>query len=250
MRTEAKILAALLLLTMLTGCSKGDDDDMTIGNLIVTPADKNSQEPIPSIECAFRGVWAVDNVPADTIDVDVCIGNKKYGNEHQNYVVFYGFPYLAMTKKIIPNVNVAKITTSMRIGGPLPEDENMLLQTIIEHGENYNCMEKKLTQDFRCIGVTSSVVYLELMPGRDYAVLYMPWVVTTKEGDMFPITVSVVPSKSTVIFDTKWSSFSCLLTVSQVEYKMKGELVKQKLETEMKLKYTSIKTIERASLGN
>lgn len=251
MRTQGLFIAAIMLL-VLTGCSKETEEwESAIGE---DPKDysmpSSNSVSAPEMECDFRGVWTMDDVKADTIDVSVRTGVKIPGYGVVNRVAFFGFPYQAMTKKILPEVNIAKITTGWMDGGPLPADEAMLVDAIVAHGDGYNCMENYVSEEYRCIGLSENAIYLELKPGRDYAVQYLPWVVTTAQGDMFPMVATVVPDKSTATLNTNGQTFSSTLTVSHVEYKVNSETVIKELEPEMKLKYTSIERVERASLGN
>ena len=258
MRTQGLFMSVLLLLMVAASCSKEKDE--VSDNYTMTPpkeantsqSDESSKYSVnaPSMECNFRGVWTVDDVSADTVDVNVRTGVNIIDYGVINTVAFYGFPYREMTKKILPDVNIAKITTSMIVGGPLPADEAMLLEAIIAHGDNYNCMQNCESEEYRCIGLSENAIYLELKPGQDYAVQYLPWVVTTVQGDMFPMVAAIVPDKSTATLDTKGETFSSTLTVSQVEYKAGGETVIKKLNPEIKLKYTSIEKIALATLGN
>lgn len=257
MRTQG-LFMAVLLLTMAASCSKEKEEDrdyaIEYSDVNMPPSNSyksstNSVTP-PSMECNFRGVWTVDDVSADTVDVNVRTGVNIIDYGVINTVAFYGFPYRAMTKKILPEVNIAKITTSMIVGGPLPADEAMLLDAIIAHGDNYNCIGNYVSEEYRCIGLSENAIYLELKPGQDYAVQFLPWVVTTAQGDTFPMVATIVPDKSTATLDTKGETFSSTLTVSQVEYKVSGETVIKKLNPEIKLKYTSIEKIALATLGN
>ena len=257
MRTQGLFMSALLFLTLAASCSKEKEEDWESGighpiEAYMPQSDESSKYSVnaPLMECNFRGVWTVDDVSADTVDVNVRTGVNIIDYGVINWVAFYGFPYREMTKKILPGVNIAKITTSMIVGRPLPADEAMLLDAIIAHGDGYNCMENYVSEEYRCIGLSENAIYLELKPGQDYAVQYLPWVVTTVQGDMFPMVATIVPDKSTATLDTKGETFSSTLTVSQVEYKVSGETMVKKLNPEIKLKYTSIEKIALATLGN
>ena len=67
---------------------------------------------------------------------------------------------------------------------------------------------------------------------------------------MYPVTAYIIPSKSTAYLDTNGETFSCLLVVSQIETKVDGEMKLKKFDPELKVRYTSIKRIERATVGN
>ena len=144
-----KLIWGLLMITLaVTSCSKGNDD-VTESGLRYDMSKPNYEKPttaIPSLDYSFRGVWTVDNSAVDTVDVRVITGENvpKYGADgrtplgftYMNFVAYYGFPLMEIMKKIAPDVNVAKITYDMRVGGLLPADEALLLQTIVAHGDN------------------------------------------------------------------------------------------------------------------
>lgn len=241
--------ALLLMMTLALGCSKVTENDReTASQQMSDPASQQdaANVAVPTMLCHFRGVWSVNDVPADTVDVTVSVGDRSYNPKGSHYVCFYGFPFREMTKRIAPDTKVEKITTDMLVGVPLPPDQALQLQTIIDHGDNYNCIEKCIAQDMRCIGASQSAIYLELMPGMNYAVRYLPWVVTDDKGELQAITAVVVPTLSQATLSANGDSFSCVLTIKEAEI---GKAV-MTMQPEMKLTFTSIKRVERASLGN
>lgn len=240
-------MAAMMLIGLMAGlvsCSKEKEDaimyDDKTENQIFNEAD------FPSLIGSFRGVWSVDNVSADTVDVDVSITN--YGRTC--YVSFLGFPFKAIAERVLPETKVVKVTHDMIIGAPLPSDEAMYLQNLIDHGDNYNCIQTVMAVDYRMVGISHNTAYLELSPGRDFSYRYLPFVVTSDKGEMYPVTAYIIPSKSTAYLDTNGETFSCLLVVSQIETKVDGEMKLKKFDPELKVRYTSIKRIERATVGN
>lgn len=245
---RAKLLAPLLMLLLITACSTGGVEDSEAAIRYPTMDNNNVRTDIPSLDCNFRGVWTVDGVTTDTVDANVLTNRKQYGGK--NYVAFLGFPFETIAKKAISGIEIAKITNTTSDGGPLPEDEALFLQAIIDHGDGYNCMETYVSKEFRLIGFSESTIYLELMPGPDYSVLYLPFVVTTTQGEMFSVTAAIAPTMSTATIDSKGETFSCVLTVPKVEVKRGEELVVNKMEPELKMKYTSIKRVEYATVGN
>lgn len=84
--------------------------------------------------------------------------------------------------------------------------------------------------------------------------LYLPFVVTTDEGQLIPVTAVIQPSMSKSVLNVDGSLFTCTLTVTKVEYTEISEydevVWEAKLEPEIRLKYTSIKQIDRSSSGN
>ena len=258
-----KLIWGLLMITLaVTSCSKGNDD-VTESGLRYDMSKPNYEKPtttIPSLDYSFRGVWTVDNSAVDTVDVRVITGEivPKYGwtppgFTYMNFVAYYGFPLMEIMKKIAPDVNVAKITYDMRVGGLLPADEALLLQTIVAHGDN-NCIQTYVAEEYLCEGISESSLYLVLKPANDNLLLYLPFVVTTDQGKLISVTATVHPNYSKAVLKTDGTTFTSTLTLTHIEYKEVSELdevtKEMKLEPEMKLKYISIKRIEYPLSGN
>lgn len=160
---------------------------------------------------------------------------------------------MEIMKKIAPDVNVAKITYDMRVGGLLPADEALLLQTIVAHGDN-NCIQTYVAEEYLCEGISDSSLYLVLKPANDNLLLYLPFVVTTDQGKLISVTATVHPNYSKAVLKTDGTTFTSTLTLTHIEYKEVSELdevtKEMRLEPEMKLKYISIKRIEYPLSGN
>ena len=249
-------LVLLVLTALVMGCGKeeGGEGESQYGEKnnglfpkdtsLLHRIDFDNLPTIPQLNCSFRGVWSVDDVSTDTLDVQV---STSYS---ENYVAFYGFPYKTMIKEVAPQVKVTKITNDMITGATLHDEDSLYFQTLKKCGNNQDCLAAFFGYDYRCIGVSASGIYLELPPGQNHTVRYLPFVVTTDQGNYFPVIASVVPDKSTAVLDIKGESFSCVLTISQIESQENGEKVIKKYSPGLRLKYTSIKRIEHASFGN
>lgn len=262
-----KLIWGLLVITLaVTSCSKGNDDVTESGLRYDMPKPNydNPTTTIPSLDYSFRGVWTVDNSATDTVDVRVITGENvpKYGADgktpigfiYKNYIAYNGFPYMAIMKKIAPDVKVAKITYDMRVGGLLPADEALLLKTIVAHGDNYSCIETYVAKEYLCEGISESSLYLVLKPAEDQLLLYLPFVVTTDQGKLISVTATVHPNYSKAVLKTDGTTFTSTLTLTHIEYKEVSEFdevtKEMKLEPEMTLKYTSIKRIDSPLSGN
>ena len=262
-----KLIWGLLVITLaVTSCSKGNDDVTESGLRYDMPKPNydNPTTTIPSLDYSFRGVWTVDNSATDTVDVRVITGENvpKYGADgktpigfiYKNYIAYNGFPYMAIMKKIAPDVKVAKITHDMRVGGLLPADEALLLKTIVAHGDNYSCIETYVAKEYLCEGISESSLYLVLKPAEDQLLLYLPFVVTTDQGKLISVTATVHPNYSKAVLKTDGTTFTSTLTLTHIEYKEVSEFdevtKEMKLEPEMTLKYTSIKRIDSPLSGN
>lgn len=256
---------AVVALTAMSSCSKGDSDDIyELAYNMPKPSYDNPSTTIPSLDYSFHGVWTVDNSAADTVNVRVITGEKipksgangntPIGFIYKNYIAYDGFPYMAIMKKIAPDVKVAKITYDMRVGGLMPADEALLLKTIVAHGDNYSCIETYLAKEYLCEGISESSLYLVLKPAEDQLLLYLPFVVTTDQGMLISVTATVHPNYSKAVLKTDGTTFTSTLTLTHIEYKEVSELdevtKEMKLEPEMTLKYTSIKRIDSPLSGN
>lgn len=230
-------LLVLVLAVVITACSKDEDNPDAVS---INPEGTT----LISLDHSYRGLWMVDDVKADTSDIRVISTDNKFS------VTFEGLPYKAIASRIFPDVNVAKITNSMIVGGPLSPDEAMLLQTIIDHGDVYNCMETFVANDYRFVGMSQTAIYLELMSGRDVSVLYLPFVVTTDQGEVFSVTATLVPSKSTVLVSSYEPILTSLLTVSQIEIVRNGEKQIKTLSPEMQLKFVGHQITKYTTVGN
>lgn len=248
------VLLALTALVMGCGKEEGGEGESQYGEKnnglfpkdtsLLHRIDFDNLPTIPQLNCSFRGVWSVDDVSTDTLDVQV---STSYS---ENYVAFYGFPYKTMIKEVAPQVKVTKITNDIPTGATLHDEDSLYFQTYKKCGNNQDCLEAFFGYDYRCIGVSANGIYLELPPGQNHTIRYLFFVVTTDQGNYFPIIASVVPSQTTAILDTKGETFSCVLTISQIESQENGEKVIKKYSPGLRLKYTSIKRIEHASFGN
>lgn len=256
---------AVVALTAMSSCSKGDSDDIyELAYNMPKPSYDNPSTTIPSLDYSFHGVWTVDNSAADTVNARVITGEKipkswadgktPIGFIYKNYIAYDGFPYMAIMKKIAPDVKVAKITQDMRVGGFLPADEALLLKTIVAHGDNYSCIETYVAKEYLCEGISESSLYLVLKPAEDQLLLYLPFVVTTDQGKLISVTATVHPNYSKAVLKTDGTTFTSTLTLTHIEYKEVSELdevtKEMKLEPEMTLKYTSIKRIDSPLSGN
>lgn len=238
-----KMLESALLLVLaagITACSSNDE----FGNKGMMGNVSNS------MECCFRGVWTVDDVKADTTVIKVITGYPS--KRTWNTVEYWGFPYKAIASIIVPDVNIAEIT-SFSDAGPMSPDKIQLFQMILNgHGGNINSiMTEYFSSIYSCVGMSEGNIYLELMlPETGVYGLYLPFIVTTNQGELFAVVATVDHSKSKAILNVFGDNFTNILTVSQIEIIKVGKIEKRTLSPEMKLKFTSIQRIEPATVGN
>lgn len=241
-RRMIKMLESALLLVLaagVTACNNADNGDLTSADFGEVIQD-----------CCFRGVWTVDDLKADTAEIKVITNYPSRRN--WNTVTYWGFPYKAIASIIAPEVNIAEIT-SFSDAGPISPDQTQLFQMVLDgHGGNINSiMTENVTYNYRCVGISEGNLYLELMlPETGVYGLYLPFIVTTTQGELFAVIATIDHSKSTAILNIFGNSFTNILTVSQIEIFEVGKIQKMTLSPEMKLKFTSIQRTDRATVGN
>ena len=245
-KKHLKWMASLLIVMLAGACSTGEDEEMLVEQPINIPDTGNASTSVPKLMYRFRGIWTVDEVSADTTRVRVATAQP------WSSVEFYGFPIKEMMKRMLPKVKVAKITDyEMDELGWLPDDEVLYSNMLSKYEDALTqCLQSGVGQTIRCVGMSEKSRYLEFTQTE----LYLPFVVTTDEGQLIPVTAVIQPSMSKSVLNVDGSLFTCTLTVTKVEYTEISEydevVWEAKLEPEMRLKYTSIKQIDHPSSGN
>ena len=245
-KKHLKWMASLLIVMLAGACSTGEDEEMLVEQPINIPDTDNASTSVPKLMYRFRGIWTVDEVSADTTRVRVATAQP------WSSVEFYGFPIKEMMKRMLPKVKVAKITDyEMDELGWLPDDEVLYSNMLSKYEDALTqCLQSGVGQTIRCVGMSEKSLYLEFTQTE----LYLPFVVTTDEGQLIPVTAVIQPSMSKSVLNVDGSLFTCTLMVTKVEYTEISEydevVWEAKLEPEIRLKYTSIKQIDRSSSGN
>ena len=245
-KKHLKWMASLLIVMLAGACSTGEDEEMLVEQSMNIPDTDNASTSVPKLMYRFRGIWTVDEVSADTTRVRVATAQP------WSSVEFYGFPIKEMMKRMLPKVKVAKITDyEMDELGWLPDDEVLYSNMLSKYEDALTqCLQSGVGQTIRCVGMSEKSLYLEFTQTE----LYLPFVVTTDEGQLIPVTAVIQPSMSKSVLNVDGSLFTCTLTVTKVEYTEISEydevVWEAKLEPEIRLKYTSIKQIDRSSSGN
>ena len=250
-KKHLKWMASLLIVMLAGACSTGEDEEMLVEQSINIPDTDNASTSVPKLMYRFRGIWTVDEVSADTTDVSVATAQPRIAYPLGSFVAFYGFPIKAMMKRMLPKVKVAKITYDISYGRILPDDEALYSKMLDKYEKAHKeCLRIVHGQAIRCVGMSEKSLYLEFTQTE----LYLPFVVTTDEGQLIPVTAVIQPSMSKSVLNVDGSLFTCMLTVTQVEYTEISEydevVWEAKLEPEIRLKYTSIKQIDHPSSGN
>jgi hypothetical protein len=245
-KKHLKWMASLLIVMLAGACSTGEDEEMLMEQSINIPDTDKASTSVPKLMYRFRGIWTVDEVSADTTTVRVATAQPR------NSVEFHGFPIKEMMKRMLPKVKVAKITDyEMDELGWLPDDEVLYSNMLSKYEDALTqCLQSGVGQTIRCVGMSEKSLYLEFTQTE----LYLPFVVTTDEGQLIPVTAVIQPSLSKSVLNVDGSLFTCTLTVTKVKYTEISEsdevVWEAKLEPEMRLKYTSIKRIDYPSSGN
>lgn len=238
---KCRVLVGIaLLLALLSACSKGDEALMN-GNY----ADAMNTG-IPSQECFFRGVWSVNDVSADTIDAYVQTKRTGYGAD--SYVAFVGFPLLAITRQLVPDVQVATITDELDFGVALTGDKASYAATLQEL-DFIACMQNHKGIGLRSLGISGSNNFMDADPQASEP-RYLPFVVTDTGGAACVIILHIKPGSHSAILDNDGKSFLYGFTAHQAEFRANGKTTVRTLGPEMKIKYTSIRPIQRAEFGN
>lgn len=210
----------IVLATVVSACSKEEDDYEA--SVDVSPVVNN----VPSMNCSFLGVWTVNDIVADTVRVDVCLGQNE-DIESGNNIGFYGFPYQAIVDQLYPGKKIESVTSEIASWLPL---------RYVGHSDKafyFEFQPIKITVDSRCISY-----YVKL-----------------DDGKIVGISLWFVANKFKAIIDTNGESFSCWFPIDNILYYEESEgcdppLMEKKPDPEMKLKYTSIKRIEGGTVGN
>ena len=214
-------LLLVVLAAVVSDCSKEEDDSQ------LSKGVSSVVNNVPSMNFSFLGVWTVDDIVADTVGVDVCIGRDK-NYERGNDVAFNGFPYQAIINLLYPGKKIDSITDKIPSG--------LLL---------------------RFVGFSNKALYFEFLPietqSLDPRVLHFE--AKLDDGKIVSVLLRFVPSKSKAIIDTNGDTFSCAIPIELIAYSeregMDADVVimEKKPDPEMKLQFTSIQRIE-GTVGN
>lgn len=215
-------LLFIVLATVVSACSKEEEDYQGSVNASTVVND------VPSMNCSFLGVWTVDDIVADTVGVDVCIGHDK-NYETVNYVAFYGFPYQAIINLLYPG---------------------KMIESVI-----YRIPPAKY---LRFVGLSNKALYFEFLPNEmqslDPRVLH--FLVKLDDGKIVEVSLRFVPNKSKAIIDTNGDTFSCVIPIDLIAYSERegmdadAVIMKKEPDPEMKLQFTSIQRMEGTTVGN
>jgi hypothetical protein len=222
MMTYYKISLCLIFALLVAACSHEKEDEVS------DPMYPDKEQLNVSLNGSFRGVWSVDDVSADTVDVDVKIGNDKLLGVVN--VTFYGFPYQAIADLFFPGQKIE------RVNYVIPSDLS-----------------------FRIIGYSKKIVYLEFEPNdlqsMDPRCLYFN--ANLEGGKEIGISIRFVSSSSKATLDVNGESFSCPMRVDMIVCSEGSEssgldhsMIEKNCDPPIVMKYTSIKRIERATIGN
>ena len=221
----------IIIAALLSACSPIGEDLMP-GAPEETPAIST-----PTLNCNFKGIWTVNGIMADTLEVEA------FTKPSECYLAFYGFPYKTIAGQALPDVKVAKITTSLPLGVILSAEERLLLETIVNHDGN-NCIEAYKSIPYRCIGISDNTIYLEMKIGTTYGAMYIPFVVTKDDGTIIAVVLTVAATESIALLERNGASFSSILTMTQIETIIDGQTESKTLSPAMQLKFTSTERIK------
>ena len=249
-----KWLGVLLAVLVVGACSKEEDHEYTksLEDSFKYYGPNGNYNGVANdgfrTEAGYTGVWSMDDVIVDSADVYFAANGGMY------YLDFLWFPYNAITKKIAPDVNVAKIKFLIDDGGHLESQEDQMLADLHSRlGINKETtFPGRYPSNFlRLLGCSEWVYYFELLANYVYSpFLYLPYTVTTDKGEVFGVIAEISYTNSTAMLDLNNDSFTCVLTIPQIEIIRNGEAEMKQQSPELKLKYTSIKRKENVDIGN
>lgn len=236
----------LIAMLVVHSCSKDGDDLYDLGEKYDYYNSTNDYmlNELSGMNVYFHGVWSVDEETANETDVAIVAKDGKY------FINIYGFPYEAITKKVVPDVNVSKIQYLVEDGIHLSPADSVLINIYMQWGTNdYATFPGKDFQNqFRNVGFSGLVLYLELMPVSWSPYLYLPYVAITDKGENIGISAAFAFISSTATLDFNKNTFVCVLKIPEIEIIRNNE--RKMLSKEMKLQFTSIKRIDKSSVGN
>lgn len=219
-----EMMAGLLMAMLAVACSTGETDMMT-GVSQPTP----NKEPGDSISdptetykktlgVLFQGVWAIGKESAKSDDL---VFAEITGYNYSDYfMTFSGFPYQALIDKICPGQTVS-------IGQPIQD------QLPLRH-----------------VGNSGSTLFFEMesIQSQPLGQDVLTFDVTLADGRELSVAARFVPAKSNATLDTQGKTFSCLITLDKMTCTEKTgteqDTKETVLETEMKLKFTSVKYVQ------
>ena len=134
-----------------------------------------------------------------------------FSEEGTPRIAFYRFPFIAIARQLFPNVAISGIVTDMRLGTPFTPEEQLLVKTIIDHGDNAYCIEPALSLPLRVVGYSGQTLYCEL--GGNYR--YYPFVVKEPDGNFFAVVLCLTPAATT--FVVKPESLNAVITIERIE---------------------------------
>lgn len=247
-----KWLGVLLAVLVVCACSKEGNDhyEGIVDNMYNNPNEYYigiDDRGIYANE-SYTGLWSIGYEIVDSADVTF----MAKGKDHPYLLDFSWFPYKAIAKLVAPDVNVSQIQY-LGNGSGSPSDSLLIkMFTYLGLYADMTYAARNPTNFLRFLGRSKEVFYFELYPNKNTSpFLYLPFVVTTDKGEVIGIIPAFSYTDSMVILDYNMNnSFSCVLTIPQIEVIRNGVTELKQLSPELKLKYTSIKQIDRKPGGN
>ena len=227
-----RIFPLFIVLVTLLSCSPGSDM-LETGDPQLDPSDVPNMA-IPTLDYEFKGVWTVDGLMGDTTVVRV-----RTSPERCLVSTGYDFPYKTIFAKVYPYVKVNRINDFRLLATNLitaTKDEIEAISQLV----NYCGWENVIDDAYRCIGISDKCIYMELKPSPQNNALFLPFVVTTDDGSLMPVLLTIAPTESTAVLDRNGTSFSCVFTIAFVRLFMEGAT----WNTVKQLKFTSIERVK------
>lgn len=202
---------------LLSACSSEPDDAFYNG----IQEDSNKYADIASTlkSAKFFGDWSINGKPVELQlsadyfreeDADLEY-HYLYSEEGKPRVAFYRFPFAAVARQFFPSVVLSGIVADVMIGTPFTPEEQLLVKTTMDHGDNAYCISPALSLPLRVVGYSGQTLYCEL--GGNYR--YYPFVIKEPDGNYFAIVLHLLPASTTFVI--KPESLNAQITIERVE---------------------------------
>ena len=273
----------LLLMAVLTisACHKDEEKDVIIPLAEVTNPGNNNNgyngingnaadgtsnyaTLILDMQGAYDGEWSIDGQKVDAEESDVILSLfTYYYNNHREDIYnnlridFTSFPFRTIALRYgFQTMNVNSQSFEPKITSPRTllssatmSNETKLLYDICcpkDKADNYISWS---STTLKVVGYSDHLLYFELK--SNFPFLGYPYVVTLEDGSYYGIILDVVPSLSTLTFDSTTKTVNFVCTISQIElYDQDRNKTIRELNPEMILTFTSTQKTKAGESGD
>ena len=263
----------LLLMAVLTlsACSKDEEKDVIIPLAEVTNPGNNNNgyngingnaahgtsnyaALLWDMQGAYDGEWSIDGQKVDAEESDAILSYFIYGNYR---IGFTSFPFRAIALRYgFQTMNVNSQSFEPKITSPRTllssatmSNETKLLYDICCPNDQTNDYISWSSTTLKVVGYSDHLLYFELK--SNFPFLGYPYVVTLEDGSYYGIILDVMPSLSTLTFDSTTKTVNFVCTISQIElYDQDRNKTIRELNPEMTLTFTSTQKTKAGESGD